>query len=294
MEAGPIAYRGSLGRIGPEQNQPVSRSTAGRTLALVAALGGIVASCMSSPSPPVGPSATSGSPANGPDPPPGRAIGIDEAALSPDGTALTVRFTGGKDYDPSDPCSARYLGWAHETDGVLEVKVVDDTPPFAAPAPSCPAIGYSRSVTIELDTPFTGERVRDLAGGILFVRRPGELAELSKVPAGWTLLSEGSVAESPTGRWRQTWTAGGGPDPGSSKGKIELYQAFDGPAGVGGGGEVRHVEVNGAPATLYRYPPDPELVLVWILGKDGMGLVVNETDFPVDQAIELAESVKLP
>jgi hypothetical protein len=265
----------------------------GGVVALAAALG-LVAGCMSSARPSIGPSATSGNPANGPNPPPGRAIGIDEATLSPDGTELTVRFTGGKDYDPSDGCSARYFGWAHETDGVLEVKVVDDTPPFAAPAPSCPALGYSRSVTIELDAPFTGERVRDLAGGILFVRRPDGLAELSKVPVGWTLLSEGSVAESPTGRWRQTWAAGGQPDQGSSKGKIELYQAFDGPAGVGGGDDVSHVEVSGAPATLYRYPPDPELVLVWTLGNDGMGLVVNETDFPVDQAIELAESLKLP
>ena len=102
------------------------------------------------------------------------------------------------------------------------------------------------------------------------------------------------VEESETGRWQRTWTKGGAADPASSKGKIDLYQAFDGPANVTGGDEVRDVQVNGTPATLYRNAPDGELVLVWMLGSDGLALVVNEADFPQDEAIRLAETVRAP
>ena len=61
-----------------------------------------------------------------------------------------------------------------------------------------------------------------------------------------------------------------------------------------GGDEVRGVQVNGTPATLYRNAPDGELVLVWMLGGDGLGLVVNEADFSQDDAIRLAETVRAP
>ena len=101
------------------------------------------------------------------------------------------------------------------------------------------------------------------------------------------------VEESPTGRWQRTWTKGGAADPGTSKGKIDLYQAFDGPANVTGGDEVRDVQVGGTPAKLYRNT-DGELVLVWTLGTDGLALVVNEADFPSDDAIRLAETVRIP
>jgi len=87
---------------------------------------------------------------------------------------------------------------------------------------------------------------------------------------------------------------GATPLDGPSKGKIDLFQAFGGPAGITGGEEVRSVEVNGTPATLYRYAPDGELVLVWALGDYGLALVVNETDFPPETLIELAESAISP
>ena len=80
---------------------------------------------------------------------------------------------------------------------------------------------------------------------------------------GWTLKLERDVEESPTGRWQRTWTRAGAPDPQTSKGKIDLYQAFGGPADVTGGDEISHVLVNGNDATLYRFAPDGELVLVW-------------------------------
>jgi hypothetical protein len=266
----------------------------------LAALVLAVAACGST-SPTVPPSAIGSAgdgtsdPATSIDPPPGDAVRIDSVAISGDGATLTVKFTGGKDYDPSDPCTNHYFGWARETEGALRVKVVDDTP-RAASGPTeaaCDAIGYGRTIAIDLDQPFHGSRVEDLAGYVHFVRPPDGLATID-VPNGWTLVAQRDVEESQTGRWQRTWTKGGAADPGSSKGKIDVYQAFDGPANVTGGDEVRGVQVNGTPATLYRNAPDGELVLVWMVGGDGLGLVVNEADFPADEAIRLAETIRAP
>ncbi len=158
----------------------------------------------------------------------------------------------------------------------------------------CPLGGHPRIVTIKLDSPFLGVRVRDLAGYVHFLEAPDGLVALTKLPPGWTFVAESDVQISPTGRWQRTWTTAEAPGNGSSKGKIDLYQAFDGPAGVTGGDEIHPVQVNGTAATLYRSAADGELVLVWMLADDGLALVVNETDFSAAQAMELAESVTLP
>jgi len=269
-----------------------------RLAALAAVLVLAVAAC-GSPSPTVssspGASAgeSSGDPATSLDPPPGDAVRIDTAAISDDGSTLTVKFVGGKDYDPADPCTNHYFGWARESEGSLRVKVVDDPPrPATQPPVACDAIGYGRTIAIRLDRPFLGSRVEDLAGYVHFVRPPDGLATIA-VPDGWTLVAQRDVEESPTGRWQRTWTKGGAADPATSQGRIDLYQAFDGSADVTGGDDVSDAKVNGTPATLYRNT-DGELVLVWSLDGDGLALVVNDTDFPPDEAIRLAETVRLP
>lgn len=274
-------------------------------VARVAALAALVLSVAAcgSPSPtvqtsPLGSAGqATGDPATSIDPPPGNPVRIDSAAISDDGSTLTVEFVGGKDYDPANPCSSHYFGWARESEGVLRVKVVDDTPvPPPTPTPqipfACDLVGYGQTIAIRLDRPFLGSRVEDLAGGVHLVRPPDGLAAID-VPDGWTLVAQRDADESPTGRWQRTWTKGGS-NPGPTKGRIDLYQAFDSPANVTGGDEVRTVHVNGTPATLYRNAPDGELVLVWMLGGDGLGLVVNEADFSKDEAIRLAETVRAP
>jgi hypothetical protein len=269
-----------------------------RLAALAAACVLVVAACASpSPTVPTSPGASaggsSGDPATSLDPPPGDAVRIDTAAISDDGSTLTVKFVGAKDYDPADPCTNHYFGWARESEGSLRVKVVDDTPRPTTQTPvACDAIGYGQTIAIRLDRPFLGSRVEDLAGYVHFVRPPDGLATIA-VPDGWTEATQRDVEESPIGRWQRTWTKGGAADPGTSKGRIDLYQAFDGPASVTGGDEVRDVQVGGTPAKLYRNT-DGELVLVWTLGTDGLALVVNEADFPSDDAIRLAETVRIP
>jgi hypothetical protein len=233
-------------------------------------------------------------PANGPNPPPGQALRLDHVALSDDGRAIALEFTGARPYKPDDPCSAHYFGWAHEFDGVLQMKVVDDTPPFP-PMPEgfgCDAVGHGRTITVELEQPFQGGRAHDLAGVDHLLRPPEGLVDLP-LPDAWTLLSESQNIDSPDLQWARIWIGGGEVGDGG-RGRVQLIQTFDGSTVASGGDEVRDVEVNGNPARLFRHPPTGELLLVWRLDDDGLALVANEADFPIDQLIELAESVSRP
>jgi len=200
---------------------------------------------------------------------------------------------GGREYDPANPCSNHYFGWAHEANGILQAKIVDDTPRASGEAPvACDAVGFSRRVQVRLAQPFDGFRVDDLAGYVHLLRSPDGLAELTGLPPGWTLVGESDVQESPTGRWQRRWTRDAAEaEPANSKDTIDLYQSFDGPVNTTGGEEQRQIEVNGEPGLLYRQAPPGELVLVWSIEGDEFALIVNEADFPIDAAIELAESV---
>jgi hypothetical protein len=215
---------------------------------------------------------------------------FDTVALLPDGRTVTIDFVGGKPYRADDRCSNAYEGWAQVAGDTLYATVIDVTPPGpdGEPPGPCDAIGYGRTVAVTLPEPFTGYRVQDLAGYVHFLRAPPGLAELTALPATWRLTSQADVDSSPTGRWVRTWTLDG--DAAEGPGRLDLYQAFAGPADVLGGDSGRPVTVHGTPATLYRYEPTGELVLVWSLDGDGLALVGNEVDFTEAALIRLAES----
>ena len=181
---------------------------------------------------------------------------------------------------------------------MLYVAIVDVTqrvrPSDAATPQACDAMGHGRTVSIDLAAPFTGGRIVDLAGYVHFLRAPDGLADLHGLPSGWTLRSASDVEESPTGRWLRVFAPVADPPQGTSQGRLDLYQAFGGPAGVSGGDDVRTVSVNGQAATLYRSSADGELVLVWALGGDGLAIVANEADFTADALVRLAEGATLP
>lgn len=221
----------------------------------------------------------------------GPADRFETATLDTDGRTLTIGFVGGKPYRAGDPCSTAYEGWAQVAGDTLYAAVIDVTPspPDGATPPACLAMGYGRTVTVTLPEPFTGFRVEDLAGYVHFLRAPDHLAVLPALPDGWQLTTQGDVGESPTGRWVRTWARSGVTDAGP--GRLDLYQAFGGPADVTGGEDTSTVTVNGADAMLYRHAPTGELVLVWSLGGDGLALVAYEADFTEAELVRLAESV---
>ena len=161
---------------------------------------------------------------------------------------------------------------------MLRVKVVDDTPRPATrwtPA-ACDAMGYGRTIAIPARSAVPGLRVEDLAGYAHFVRPPDGLATID-IQDGWTLVARVVVEESETGRWQRSMDEGRRGRPGHEQGQ-DRPPAFDGPANVTGGDDIRNVQVNGTPAKCLSQHGQRSRVLVWTLGKDGLTLVVNETE----------------
>jgi hypothetical protein len=153
-------------------------------------------------------------------------------------------------------------------------------------------IGYVHTRQVVLPEPFEGALVRDLAGGGHFLARPAGLVDLGPLPDGWTPGGEEEVPSGSAPRWRRTWTRLPADDSSRQPATLELYQAFGGPADVGGGDEQRTVTVNGQSARLFREPETGELVLVWRLGTDGLALVADEQDLPLGALIRLAETAR--
>jgi hypothetical protein len=220
-------------------------------------------------------------------------VRIDTVTLADDRHAVRVEFTGGKEFDPGDPCSVAYEGRVRVDGEELQIAVVAQAHPMPlAEGTGCDAIGYPRDLVIALEEPFAGTRIHDLAGYIILLEPPDELAELTALPAGWQLCDEGSLSESPTGRWSRTYAPA--ENGGCGKSRLELIQAFDGPAGVSGGELQPSVSINGTDATFYLWEPTGEMILVWSLGAHGVALVGNLADFSREEFIALAESVALP
>jgi hypothetical protein len=134
--------------------------------------------------------------------------------------------------------------------------------------------------------------VHDQAGVDHLLRPPEGLVDLP-LPDGWTLQSESQNIDSPNLQWARVWMGEGGVGDGE-RGRVQLIQTFDGSTAASGGDEVREVEVNGNPARLFRHPATGELLLVWMLEGDGLALVANAADFPVDELLELAEGATRP
>lgn len=221
-----------------------------------------------------------------------RYLPIERVALADGDRSATIAFTGAKPYDPVDPCSADYDARTRIFDGVLEIGVFQSQPPRPAVPPPCDAIGFERTIVVELDQPFAGVAWRDLFGPYLhFLGPPPGLVELTGLPDGWVVVGERDVEESPTGRWERMY---GPPDAtlDDPTRAVVLYQSFDGPVEVSGGTEVQQVPVDGEPATLYRAPENGQLVLTWGLEADGLAIVAYEPTFTAESLIELAESAR--
>jgi len=217
---------------------------------------------------------------------------IDGLVLSDDGRRINLAFVGARAFSLDDPCSSDYTATTAVVDGVLKVGLLAAAGPPRPSAQSCDAIGFERSLEVVLSEPFTGSAWRDLYGPYLhFLAPPEGLVELTGLPAGWVLRVGRDVEESPTGRWERTYS----PDASLADATktVVLYQSFGGPVNVTGGTEQRQVDVNGKSATLYRNPPNGELVLVWRLGNDELALVAYESEFSTDELIVLAESAKV-
>jgi len=241
-------------------------------LIVIAALA--LVGCSPGPSPSLEPSA-------------GSIVRFDHAEVVDGGSILTLDFVGGAVYSPDKPCTYAYTGWAKQDGDELEAAVVSMGPPSNGP---CDLVGYARTVSVPLAQPFRGSRVRDLAGGAHFVRRPAGALELNGLPAGWTLRSEADGDGTGNGQWLQTFSPFALTNEGTTMHRLAIVQTFGEPVSIDGSDEGVHVTVNGTSATLHGPTPDGELILEWQIGPDGLAFDANSADFSAPELISLAET----
>jgi hypothetical protein len=232
---------------------------------------------------------------NEPGPASDRPVSFENVVVADDGRSARVDFIGGKEFDPDDACSVAYRGTAEIIDADLEIDIYAEPHPKPLPlGTGCPAMGYSRTLTLNLDVPFTGTVVRDLAGQVFLLAPPEGLATIGALPDGWELRREGNLLGSATPRWERVWSPDPDPWPAESDSMLTLYQAFGGPVSTTGGDPQPPVDVNGERAAFYLHPPTGEMVVVWSLGHDELALVGNLNDFSQDEFLAIAASVQLP
>ncbi len=130
------------------------------------------------------------------------------ARTSADGESLLLFFVGAAEYQPGDPCSSRYLATVEETDTEVNVAVRGERPraPDGSESYACRAIGYGRTVTVELAQPF-GDRKLIVLGAERDVFDGATLAQPSWIPDGWEERSEQPAGFSgdPAAAWARTW-----------------------------------------------------------------------------------------
>jgi hypothetical protein len=238
-----------------------------------------------------------------PQPPNGRQVRIDRAALSDDKSTLTVEFIGGSGYAPSDPCSADYEPWLAVEGDVLKVSVVEiarQGQATLAPDFACRLLGYGHTYHLALAAPFTGTTVKDATGGTLFVATPAGLAEPRDLPSGWTLQLSFEQEPGPPVIWVRVYAPAAVPDSGpfEGPGRLVVYQAFglsEEWTGVRSekarerGAEQFPVSVNGQSAALWHDPSSGELLLGWTLDGRSLALVGNAADMSAADLVAIAQ-----
>lgn len=251
-----------------------------RGAALLVFLGFIAAGCAPGLNPSAEPSA-------------GSIERFQQAEISDGGSVLTLHFIGGPPYDPSDPCSNAYSGWARRDGDELDAAVINLTPPSTG---ACSLVGFGRTVSVALAQPFLGSRVHDLAGGTHFVRRPDDALQLHGLPPGWTLQAQADGDVGAEGQWVETFSPAPLTLDGTTLHKLAVYQTFGEPSAISidGPDEGVHVTVNGTSATLHGPVADGETLLVWERGSDGLAFDANSADFSPRELIALAESASAP
>ena len=102
-------------------------------------------------------------------------IRIDEATLGDGGRTLRLDFTGGPEFDPTNPCTVQYEVDVQDAGDVLQVGIYALRHP-ATPVGGvfCTDEGHFRSLIVSLEEPFGGTQIRDLAGQVIEIQIPRE------------------------------------------------------------------------------------------------------------------------
>ncbi len=91
----------------------------------------------------------------------------DTATVSPDGRVITYTFVGAA--PPDQPCGAGYTGVVAESNHAVAVAVQSSPGRVVGGGNACPAIGYLRTVTIQLAGPLGGRVLVDASAHVVAV-----------------------------------------------------------------------------------------------------------------------------
>lgn len=230
----------------------------------------------------------------------GDRLRVEDAVLSQDALTLTVTVVGAHAYAPDNPCSADVDGWVGSDGEALDVAVISFHPVSQAPLTpdvGCTLEGYQHTLHLRLSAPFHGTTVNDVAGNTLWVAAPAGLVVPTILPTGWKLQGSYDEPEARPSLWARVYAAepvdvnaGGG----LGHGRLILFQAFGAATDISIGvpSPTRTaVTVGGRPATVFGSTYSDELLLSFMVGRDGVALDGFAQDFSIAEFARIANGV---
>jgi hypothetical protein len=224
-------------------------------------------------------------------PPAGRAVAWEGVRLEPgEPERLTLYFIGGPDGAPVAPCSPAYEAIANPSGGVMTATVYELPSPTLPPGHGCAAIGYARSLTVELPEPLLGRPVVDGATGERrMVIDARTLLAPTYLPAGYRSVSdrvEGDIH-------RRTWAPDGRPDRQPwltvSLGALRVAQPYQPVV-------LAKPTIRGAPATVSKTKGfDDGICATWVEGTTGHSVCTSGTPgelLPIEELVRVADGLR--
>ena len=198
----------------------------------------------------------------------------EAARTSTEGNSIVLVFTGGQEYDPSNPCSLDYRADVTETAESVAVGLIAIRPPTPADDnASCDSVGHPRRLEVTLAAPLAGRQLTEQSSGSA---RPvfdgSQLLEPAWLPDGWLLRGEGVAY--PLADTSQAWSRGWGAPGADPSACVPSFAVVQGtplamqelPEVMGGGPEVGSYDINGSIAVHTRNSERLLDRLVWTSG----------------------------
>jgi hypothetical protein len=201
---------------------------------------------------------------------------FDAVRTDASGRSLLLSFVGSQAGD--GPCGSDYGARVDEEADrvVVGLGTVEDDRPELSDNETCRALGYPRTLLVDLTEPLAGRPVVDRVSGL--AHRPfdaGDLLVPSRLPDGWEVQGEGGSTVPSSARY---WTTSYGPADGGGAGVI-LSQGDPSLGEVDGlAYEVEEaVTIQGAQASVVHLRDGPAVArsVLWIL--EGVGVRVDST-----------------
>lgn len=207
----------------------------------------------------------------------------DAARTSVDGTAVVLVFTGGPEFDPTDPCSFDYRADISESAASVTIGLLAIRPPVPSDGEvACAALGHPRRLQVQLAGPLAGRPlIERTSGSARPVFDGSTLLEPAWVPEGWTFRGEGVAY--PLADVSQAWSRGWGPegaDPFACSPALSVVQGTASaieqlPDVMGGGTELGRHDIAGATAVHTRNAERFAERLTWMTGDTAVAVLAT-------------------